>query len=92
MLAIHDPFTHQMRNRLKTTAMGLGLVRLLRDAGLIEEARTTLYSLKNGFQGVAGESDKSIQKPCKANRLKGVLRSFSFMALSARLEFVQSPN
>ena len=55
MLAIHDQFTHQMRNRLKTTAMGLGLVRLLQDAGLAEEARTTLYSLENGFQGVASE-------------------------------------
>jgi hypothetical protein len=80
MLAIHDPFTLQMRNRLKTTGMGLGLVRLLQDAGLSEEARTTLSSLENGFQGVAEESDKPSQKPCKANRLKGVSRSFSFMA------------
>src|SRR5437870_4714896 len=77
MRAIHDRFTHQMRSRLKTTAMGLGLVRLLQDAGLTEEARTTLYALENGFQGVAEESDKSSQKPCKANRLKGVLRTAS---------------
>ena len=55
MLAIHDQFTHQMRNRLKTTGMGLGLVRLLQDAGLTEEARTTLYSLENGFYGVGIE-------------------------------------
>jgi hypothetical protein len=89
MLAIHDPFTHQMRNRLKTTGMGLGLVLLLQDAGLTEEARTTLSSLENGFQGVTEESDKPSQKPCKANGLKGVSRSFSFMALSARHEFVQ---
>jgi hypothetical protein len=56
MLAIHDQhdqFTHQMRNRLKTTGMGLGLVRLLLDAGLTEEARTTLSSLEHGFQGIA---------------------------------------
>ena len=33
MLAIHDQFTYQLRNRLKTTGMGLGLVRLLQDAG-----------------------------------------------------------
>jgi hypothetical protein len=61
MLTVHDQFTHQMRNSLKTTAMGLGLVRLLQDAGQIEEARTTLYSLENGFQDVAEESDKPQQ-------------------------------
>ena len=57
MLAIcdqHDQFTRQMRNRLKTTGMGLGLVRLLMDAGLTEEARTTLSSLQYGFQCVGG--------------------------------------
>lgn len=88
MLAIHDQFTHQMRNRLKTAVMGLGLVRLLQDAGLHEEARTTLSSLENGFQGIAEESDKPSQMPCKANRLRGVSRSFSFMALSASHEYV----
>ena len=55
MLAINDQFSHQMRNRLKTTGMGLGLVRLLQDVGLNEEARTTLYSLENGVQDVAIE-------------------------------------
>ena len=55
MLAIHDQFTRQMRNRLKTTSMGLGLVRLLQDARRFDEARTTLSSLENGFQGVAIE-------------------------------------
>ncbi len=92
MLAIHDHFTRQMRNRLKTTGMGLGLVRLLQDAGLTEEARTTLYSLENGFQGIDEESDKPSQKPCKANRLNGASRSVSLMVLSARLELVHSPN
>jgi len=91
MLAIHDPFTHQMRNRLKTTGMGLGLVRLLQDAGLTEEASTTLNSLENGFQGVPEESDKPSQKPRKANRLQGISRRLSFMAPTARLELVQSP-
>jgi hypothetical protein len=41
MPAIHDRFTRQMSDRLKTTGMGLGLVRLLQRAGRIEEARTT---------------------------------------------------
>jgi len=55
MHAIHDPFTDQIRTRLKTTAMGLGLVRLLQDVGLTDEARTILYSLENGFHGVGIE-------------------------------------
>ena len=58
MLAIHDPFTRQMRNRLKTAGIGLGLVRLLQDAGRIEEARRTLHALENGFQSSAEESDR----------------------------------
>jgi hypothetical protein len=87
MLAIHDQFTRQMRNRLKTTGMGLGLVRLLQDARRFEEARTTLYSLEDAFQDVAQESVKPIQKPCKVNRLNAVSRPFSFMPLSANREF-----
>jgi hypothetical protein len=57
MLAIHDKHdqcTDQMRNRLKTTGMGLGLVRLLLDAGRSEEARTTLSSLRNGLRKLFG--------------------------------------
>ena len=46
----HDHFSPRLRNRLKTTSMGLGLVRLFLDAGRAEEARTTLLSLQNGFQ------------------------------------------
>jgi len=60
MLAIcdkHDQFSARMRNRLMTTSMGLGLVRLLIDAGLTEEAKTTLSLLDNGSQGVAEVSD-----------------------------------
>lgn len=67
MCAIHDRFTRQMRNRLKTTGMGLGLVRLLQDAGQTDEARTTLASLENGFQGIAQE-----RKRRSANRLKRI--------------------
>ena len=88
----HDQFTHQMRNRLKTTGMGLGLVRLLLDAGLTEEARTTLSSLEHGFQSRARASDQPSQKPFQANRLRGVPRSLSVMPMSAKLEFVQSHN
>ena len=83
MLAIHEPFTHQMRNRLKTTGLGLGLVRLLQDAGRTEEARTTLYALENGFQGIPEESARPSQKPCKANRLKGIFRTASCSSASA---------
>ena len=65
MLAIHDPFTDQMRDDLKTSCMGLGLVRLLQDAKRLEEVRTTLYSLENGFHDLSEESKRP-----KANRLK----------------------
>jgi hypothetical protein len=63
MLAIHNQFTEEMCDRLKTTCMGLGLVRLLQDAKRFEEARTTLHLLK----GV--ESDQLSEKPRKAKRL-----------------------
>jgi predicted N-formylglutamate amidohydrolase len=61
MLAIedtNDQFTHQMCNRLKTTGIGLGLVRLLMDAERPEEARTTLAMLQNGCQGVEQVAEK----------------------------------
>jgi predicted N-formylglutamate amidohydrolase len=72
MLAIHDHVTRQMFDRLETTAIGLGLVRLLQDAKRFEEARRVLYSLESGFQ-----SAKAIQKPCKAIRLKRTTRTAS---------------
>jgi len=50
----HDQFSPRMRNRLKTTGMGLGLVRLLLVAGRSEEAGITLSSLENGFPGGEG--------------------------------------
>jgi hypothetical protein len=85
MLAIHDQFTHQMRDRLQFTGMGLGLVRLLQDAECIEEARTALCALENGFQDVAEESEKPGQEeilavrggpisslPCRRPRLRAL--------------------
>jgi hypothetical protein len=50
----NDDLTHQMPDRLKTTAMCLGLVRLLMDAGRTEEAKETLAFLENDFQGENG--------------------------------------
>ena len=73
MIATHHQMTRLMRSRLKTTSMGLGLVRLLEDAKRFDEAKTVLYSLETGFPGV--EADKPSQKPCKAYRLKGVTKT-----------------
>ena len=75
MIATHDQFTRQMRNRLKTTATGLGLVRLLQDAKRFEEAKTTLCSLENSFQVIAEGSDRPSQKTSKATQLIGVSES-----------------
>jgi len=47
----YHQFSPRLRNRLENTIMGLGLVRLLQDAGMTEEARATLSSLEHGFQG-----------------------------------------
>ena len=73
MLAIHDQFTQQMCDRLTTTCMGLGLMRLLQDAKRFDEARTTLHLLENGSCNV--ESDKPRQKPYK---VKGVIKTASY--------------
>jgi hypothetical protein len=72
MLAIHDQFTHQTCDRLKTTCIGLGLVRLLQDAKRFEEAKATLYSLENS---VHEAPDKPTQKP--SNRSTRITRSRS---------------
>ena len=53
MLASHrrnNRLSSQLRDRLKTTSMSLGLARLQMDVGLTEEARTTLASLQDEFQ------------------------------------------
>jgi hypothetical protein len=90
MLTIHDQSTDQMHNRLKTIGMGLGLVRLLQELGLTEEARTTLSSLEIGFESIAEESDKASHNPRKANRLKVV--SKTSLAHGQSFGFVQSRN
>ena len=64
-------------SRLKTTCIGLGLVRLLQDAKRFDEARTILYSLEDGFQGVPVESDEPRQSP-----VKGVLITASCSSAS----------
>jgi hypothetical protein len=66
MLANHDQFIQQMCDRLTTTIMGLGLMRLLQDAKRFEEARTTLNLLEHGFQEAP---EKPSQKPSKAKRI-----------------------
>jgi hypothetical protein len=63
MLAFHNQFTRQMCDRLTTTCMGLGLVRLLQDAMRFEEARATLCLL----EGVG--SGKPKRKSSKAKRI-----------------------
>src|SRR5713101_2204438 len=61
-----DQFTRKLRDRLKTTGVGLGLLCLQLDAGMTKEARTTLSSLQNDFQlllhGVK-ETEKPPVKP-----------------------------
>ena len=74
MIAIHDQFTLQLRNSLEATVKGLGLVRLLQDVGRAAEARSTLYSLENGFQRNAEKSEKPDRKPHRANRVRGLIR------------------
>jgi hypothetical protein len=71
MLAIHDQFTHQTSDRLKTTCIGLGLVRLLQDAKRFEEAKATLYSL----EGVgAGKPKRRLSKRIPRSRSSGSIR------------------
>lgn len=60
MLQFHDHVTSQMCDRIETTSIGLGLVRLLQDAKRFDEARTLLHALENGFQ-----SAKAKQAPGK---------------------------
>jgi carbon storage regulator CsrA len=54
----------QLRERLKTTGVGLGLARLQLEAGRFEEARKTLAALEDDFQlllyGVDGETDSPV--------------------------------
>jgi hypothetical protein len=45
-------FTPELRNRLKITVLGLGLVRLLLDADRTKEAQATLRSLQKSLDSV----------------------------------------
>ena len=76
MLTIHDQVTRQMCDRLETTCIGLGLVRLLQDAKRFEEARTVLYALEGGTQ-----SAKANHKPGKR-----ISRPASSSSRSARID------
>ena len=73
MRAIHDPFTREMRNRLEITVMGLGLMRLLQDAGRIEEARAILCLLETGSPGAAEKTDRAARQR-GANRRQRMAR------------------
>src|SRR5438874_8031130 len=59
-----DQITRQLLGRLKTTGVGLGLLRLQLDAGMTEEARTTLALLQNDFQFLL-HGVKETEKPVK---------------------------
>src|SRR2546426_5763457 len=54
-----DELVHQIRDRLKESSMGLGLVHLLLEAGAIEDAKAVLARLRHDLQvlrfGVDGE-------------------------------------
>ena len=60
-------FMRQLCERLKTTAQGLGLLRLQLDAGMIEEVQTALVQIRDDFQllryGVEGEMDDAVAMP-----------------------------
>src|ERR1051325_8002725 len=58
-------FSHRLRSRHKTTGMGLGLVRLLRDSGRADEAKSTLSLLEQGSQGAGEKTDADRQPPAK---------------------------
>ena len=70
MCANHNRFSPQLRNQLKTTVMGLGLVRLLQDAGRNEEARSTLLSLVKDSQAPGEKTEKPVRNARKANRYR----------------------
>lgn len=67
--------THEASVRLETTAIGLGLVRLLQDAKRFEEARAVLFSLEDGCRGDAEQTAVPERKPCKRKRANGVTKT-----------------
>jgi hypothetical protein len=73
MLAIQVRSSEEMRNRLKTASMGLGLVRLLQDARRFDEAKLTLSLLEYGCDGE--QSDNASQLGKKPYRVQSVSRA-----------------
>jgi carbon storage regulator CsrA len=69
---------HQVRERLKSTSVNLGMVQLLLDAGCNEEAKQALASLRDDLQllryGLDGELEIEPAKPAPAKKpLKALL-------------------
>jgi hypothetical protein len=58
-----------MCDRLETTCIGLGLVRLLQDAKRFEEARTVLYALENRVPSATPEQKRPKRSARRASRL-----------------------
>jgi carbon storage regulator CsrA len=75
---ITEAFGRQLCDRLKTTGMGLGLLRLQLEAGLTEEAQQTLAQIQEDFQilryGAEGEiAGPAVPPPAKPSRLRKAL-------------------
>jgi len=68
MLSFHDHVTSPMCDRLETSSIGLGLVRLLQDAKRFDEARMLLYALESGFQSAKAKPGKRTQKLHRLSR------------------------
>jgi carbon storage regulator CsrA len=73
-----DQFKNQLCDRLTTTGVGLGLLHLQLNAGLLEEARATLARIQDDFQllryGIEGEVESPPPKrPTKARKQKALL-------------------
>jgi len=78
-------FERPLCERLTTTGMGLGLLRLQLDAGLIEEAAATLARIQDDFQllrySLEGEMENAAPKPLNNERTDN---SFPNRSLGAR--------
>ena len=74
MFAIHDQFTHELCDRLTTTIMGLGLVRLLQDAKRFEKARATFCWLEEALNKPGQKLSKAKRTRRTASRSSGSIR------------------
>ncbi len=87
-----DEFVRQLHDRLKTTGVGLGLLRLQLDVGVTEEAKATLAALEEDFQvllhGVEGEIENSLATPpnkaCKPQKAAALAREIQTKRDQAR--------